>query len=100
MKFDNEQDEEEYLLKQWSGDKTVVRIFTLAILAHTIYLVLVQILTVGIRGITISGHIIIWGLWIPMTFLVVTLAFTGPFQRNGKLRRITWYISITIASIM
>src|SRR4051794_35071340 len=96
MKFNDPEVERKFVLTQWRDDRTIIRLFAFTILAHTIYLILIQFLLTTYVGIL--SYILIFALYTPITVLVVILAFTNPF--HNKTTMFLWYLSLTIVSIM
>lgn len=98
MKFHDAAEESRYRLKQWEDDKMIIRMFSLTILANTIYLLLVFYVLPVSNVNTLSQTLLTWIVYVPISILVVMLAFVGPYRK--KWISVVWYVSITVASIM
>lgn len=99
MRFQDAEEEQDFLQMQWQGDKNIIRLFALTVVAHSGYLLIPYY--VGFTGTrALSSILLLWGIYIPLPILIVISAFGDPFKRGRRKVRALWYFSITVLSIM
>lgn len=86
-----------YLNRQWEDNKYFIRVFSLILLIHTVYIILVDYVFFPGTG-TLLVTLIVFIIYVPVTIGVVALSFLNPL-RHAAIRYL-WYTLLSIASIM
>src|SRR6478609_8027622 len=96
MAFHDKTEEDQYLNQRWSENITLTRIFAALIFLHSVYLTFIYYIYNVTFTVTVS--ILIYGIYIPISIIVLFLSFMQPLRHKWSRR--LWYTAISIASIM
>lgn len=96
LSFNEKRDENQFQVEIWMNNKTLMLVFAILVLAHSIYLIILVLLTVPI--ITLYANIIIYGVYLPISVILLFASVMQPLRH--KRLKIMWYIVLSIASIM
>ena len=90
--------EREYLERQWEDGKQIIRTLAFIILAHTIFLIVVNLLAGTPSAAT---YAFLFAVQVPFSLMVVIGSYMKPFSYEySSWRQHVWFFVISVVSVM